>query len=231
MDFYRLQIKDFFSDLTFEPKAHKYFVNGVPIKESVSKKITRFKKPFNKHSTSLGTANIRGITQQEVLKEWDQTRDESLRVGNEAHLFGELYAFNRKLRPQSNFDLAIMKFWEDLPDYLVIVAIEAQMYHKTDLWAGTADILLFNKLTGKFIIADYKTNKDLFKNFKGQTLLERFSTYLDNPFNGYQIQLSYYQILIEQLGFEVSHRKIIWLKPNGTYELYDCEDLTQYLRE
>ena len=38
-------------------------------------------------------------------------------------------------------------------------------------------------------------------------MLERFSNLLENSFNKYQIQLSYYQILLEQTGIEVSSRK------------------------
>ena len=38
-----------------------------------------------------------------------------------------------------------------------------------------------------------------------------------------------YQLLFEQCGFEVESRRIIWLKPNGTYENFKTEDLTQKL--
>ena len=38
-----------------------------------------------------------------------------------------------------------------------------------------------------------------------------------------------YQLLFEQCGFEVESRRIIWLKPNGVYENFKTEDLTQEL--
>ena len=71
------------------------------------------------------------------------------------------------------------------------------MFHKTKLYAGTPDCILMNLETNNLILIDYKTNEDLFKNFKGQKLVERFSSYLDTPFNKYQIQLSYYKILLD----------------------------------
>ena len=84
-------------------------------------------------------------------------------------------------------------------------------------------------LAGKSLIPTHNTNKDLFKNYKGKTLLAPFEDLLDSPYNKYQLQLSMYQLLFEQCGFEVESRRIIWLKPNGTYENFKTEDLTQKL--
>jgi hypothetical protein len=230
MDTMKNNFLDFFSALSFQSDIHKYFVKGVPINRSVSALIKDYCLPFNSHALSLGVAKKRGITQAEVLAEWKQTADEAIQKGNQAHLFGELYPFNRGLRPQSQYDIAIMKFWSDLPEYIIPVTMELQMYHIEKMYAGTADIILYNTKTKRYIIGDVKTNKDLFKNFKRQKLTGRFNHLLDTPLNKYQIQLSYYQILLEQTEVEVSHRKVIWLLPDGTYKIYECEDLTQYLK-
>lgn len=230
MENIKKSIIDFYSGLTFDEEAHRYFVKGVPIEKSVSAKLKDFSLPFNRDFLSKRVAYSRGITQEEVLAEWKLAADTAIQTGNQAHLFGELYAFNRDLRPQSQFEVAIMKFWNDLPPYIVPVITELQMYHREQLYAGTADIILYNMQTEKFIIGDYKTNKDLFKNHKNQKLTGRFSNFLDNPFNKYQLQLSYYQILLEQTGVQVSNRKLIWLLPDGNYNMYECQDLTQYLR-
>lgn len=231
MEKIKQDIKNFFKDLSFEEDTHKYYINNEPVEKSVSILIKDFHLPFDKYGKSLNKAKELGITQEEVLLDWKNKADIAIKQGNQAHLFGELYTFNRTLRPQSQYDIAIMKFWRDLPKYIVPVFTEAQMYHKKKKYAGTADTVLYNLKTEKFIITDYKTTKDLFKNFKGQKMLERFSNLLENSFNKYQIQLSYYQILLEQIpGIEVSSRKIIQLKPDGTYLMYDTEDLTQYLR-
>lgn len=225
------QIIEFFKDLTFEEEGHRYHVNGVPIKCSVSDKIKDFYIPFDRKNKSLITASRTGVSQTEVLKGWDFKKDISIVKGKKAHLFGELYPFNRELRPQSPFDIAIMKFWGELPSHVVPIITEAKMYHKEQLYAGTADGILFNTLTGNYIIIDYKTNLDLFKNYKGQKMLGPFSHLLDNPFNKYQLQLSYYQILLEQIeDISVSSRKLIWLRPDGNYQLYDTENFTNILR-
>src|SRR5690606_15679463 len=125
----------------------------------------------------------------------------------------EMFVNDRSLIPSTPHEEAVVKFWNDLPDFVVPVFLELRMYHKKYMFAGTTDVVLCNKRTGQFIIADYKTNKDLFYNFKNNKLQYPFHNLLDSPFNKYQLQLSYYQILLEQLNIKVSTRKIIWLKP------------------
>jgi len=223
-------IKDFFKELTFEDRNHRYTVGRTPIAKSVSTLIKDFCLPFNEFEISKNMAERDGVSQQSLLDEWHLKRDTRINIGKQAHLFGELYTFNRNLRPQSQYDIAIMKFWKDLPPHIVPIIVEQPMYHKEKLYAGTPDGILMNKETGNLIIIDYKTNEDLFKNFANQRLLERFSTYIDNPFNKYQIQLSYYKILLEQTGYTVSSTKIVWIKEDGNYTLYDTADLTQYIR-
>lgn len=224
------EIKEYFKDLVFEEKNHRYSVNRKFIEKSVSGLIKDFCLPFNEMVISKNMSERDGVPQQELLDSWHKKRDERITIGKQAHLFGELYTFNRNLRPQSQYDIAIMKFWKDLPPHVVPVIVEQPMYHKEKLYAGTPDGILLNTETGNLIIIDYKTNEDLFKNFANQRLLERFSAYADNPFNKYQIQLSYYKILLEQTGHKVSSTKIVWIKEDGTYTLYDTADLTQYIR-
>ena len=224
------EILHFFKDLSFEPQAHIYHVNGVPIENSVSNKIKKFYPEFDAKRKSVDVAMKTCSTQKAVLEEWNNISEVAIAKGNKAHLFGELYPFNRELRPQSQYDIAIMKFWKDLPPHIIPVLTGARMYYLRDMYAGTADIILYNTLSGKYVVGDYKTNRDLYKNFMGERMFSPFANLLNCPFNKYQLQLSYYQILLQQIqGIEVSYRKIIWLKPDGNYELFDTEDFTEIL--
>lgn len=225
------KIIKFFDKLEFDEGKHLYTVNGVKINSSVSKIIKNFVKPFDTEGVSRGVAKKRGVSQKEILKEWKEISDEACNKGTRIHAFGELYPFDRTLKPNDKYEEAIVKFWNDLPEHIVPVVMELRMYHKDYLFAGTGDILLYNKLTGHYIIGDYKTNKDLFKNFKGQKMLSLFDDLLDMPLNHYQLQLSFYQILFEQIGLKVESRKIIWLKPDGEYQMYDTADYTSILKE
>lgn len=222
----RNKIKEYFKELQFDAQKHSYEVRGKPL-TSVSKTISKYVEKVDFDKIAGFIAKKRGITKAEVLAEWEAKKIASCQQGTLVHTFGENY--NGLQKPTNGFEEAIVKFWDNIPDYIEPFLFELQMFSETLGIAGTSDIILFNRKTGKFILADYKTNEDLFKNYKGKTLLAPFEDLLDSPYNKYQLQLSMYQLLFEQCGFEVESRKIIWLKPNGTYENFKTEDLTQKL--
>jgi hypothetical protein len=225
----KMIIERFFEKLTFEEEAHKYYVDGQQLYTSVSGIIKNYVKDVDykkiSHSIDRKLRLPIGATKQR----WDNKATLACALGNRAHYFGELYAFHRNIEPIDEFEEAAKKFWDELPDHIVPVFTELQMYHFTNMFGGTADIILYNLRTGKFIIADYKTNEDIFKNFKSKKLLAPFDNLLESAFNKYQIQFSLYQIQFEQTGFEVEKRVLVWLKPNGTYLTYETEDLTEIL--
>ena len=220
------KIKEYFKELQFDAQKHSYEVKGKPL-TSVSKTIHKFVEKVDFDKIAGFVAKKRGITKAEVLAEWEAKKIASCNQGTLVHTFGENYFKGKE--PTNGFEQAIVKFWDNIPDYIEPFLFELQMFSETLGIAGTSDIILFNRKTGKFILADYKTNIDLFKNYKGKTLLPPFDNLLDSPYNKYQLQLSMYQLLFEQCGFEVESRRIIWLKPNGTYENFKTEDLTQKL--
>jgi len=231
MEKVNIQILEYFKGLEFKEDNHKYFFKSKPIKISVSGLIKKYVEEFDSYTISLRIAERDGLNQKDILKEWDDEGKRASKRGNKAHLFGEVYPFNRHIKPTDKLEEAIVKFWNDLPEHIVPVIMELQMFHKEFMFAGTADILLYNKVTGMFIIGDYKTNKDLFKNYKEKKLLGPFSKMLDCPFNKYQLQLSFYQILFEQTGLKVSSRKLIWLLDDGTYKMYNMDDHTEVLKQ
>ena len=76
---------------------------------------------------------------------------------------------------------------------------------------------------------DYKTNKDLYKNFRGERMLYPFNELLNCSFNVYQLQLSLYQLALEFIGFKVIGRRIIWLKDDSSYEKINTNSYTYNL--
>lgn len=231
MNLIKTKIDNAFSDLTFEESAHKYFVKDQPLKISVSGLIERYVHPVDWETVRAKSALKHNKTEEEIQAEWDAEADLGCSIGNEAHLFGELYPFNKDMKPATGYDRAIVKFWADLPDFIVPLYLELRMYHKEFMFAGTADIILFNTRTNQFIIADYKTNKDLHKHFRFQRMTGPFSHLVCSPFNHYQLQLSYYQILLQQiLGIEVFARYIIWLREDGEYTMHGLDDYTSILK-
>lgn len=217
-------IKEYFKDLSFQEDIHAYFVNGKRIKSSVSQIIKKFQKPFNKYTISKIIAEkTDNKTQEEILLSWEEISDKACKLGSNVHKFGEDYFEDRSLIASNGYEKAIVNFWKSIPDFIVPVFSELQMYHKKYLFAGTADIVFYNTNTKSFIIADYKTNKNLHKNYKNTKLLPPFNKLLDTPLNMYKLQLSMYEILLDQLEVIISMRKIIWLKPNGEFETYNVK--------
>ncbi len=231
MEDLRFRLLEFFGNLVFDAEKHTYKLKEESkFLPSVSKKIKQYCIPFDTEGIAKRKAEREGLNAEDLKKEWKQKADEACDHGHEVHNFGELYPFNRSLIPSNKKEEAIAKFWNDLPDHIVPVVMELRMFHKKLKYAGTADIILYNLKTQKFIIGDYKTNKDLFKNFAGQKLKGPFRNLLDTPYNKYQIQLSFYKMLLEQFGIEVESTRLLWLLPDGKYDMYITNDLEDALK-
>jgi hypothetical protein len=241
------KVRDTFSDLQFYVKQHKYTVKGNSF-ESVSNLIKNFVKEFEAEKIAPYSAKKEGISTKKVLKNWKKISKKACKFGTRVHDFGERYASNRYgLQTNASFkfvnqhlkkgeilapqELALIKFWEDKPDYIVPIILELRMFSEEFGFAGTADLILLDTRDMSLIIGDYKTNKDLYKQYKNQKLLGIFSSLEDMPINKYQIQLSYYQILLKQAGFHISRRFVVWLKEDATYEVINTADFTEQLTE
>ena len=87
-------------------------------------------------------------------------------------------------------------------------------------------------LVGKSFIPTHNTNKELFNNFGGKKLKLVGQNLLEDNFNKYQLQLSFYQILLEEIGYKVKARILVWLKEKDgkLYQNFYCKDYTKELR-
>ena len=206
-------IENKFKGIEFNEEKHLYSVNGSPLNTSVSGIIKQYYTPFNAQEAAENKSKRTGISAEDYLKEWKEINLEAITRGSRVHLFGEKYPYNKSLVPSCPQEEAVVKFWNEIPEHIILVGTEIRMYHKEKRYAGTADILLFDTMNQTYIIADYKTNKDLFKNFMGKKMINGFEHKFDMPFSRYEIQLSHYQILVEQIhGIKVSRRIVIHLQ-------------------
>ena len=190
------------------------------------------------------TSKYYQMTQQQILEQWTVIKDTACDNGTNVHEFGESCFYfmtyqDDKILPNFKDRLngdefnsinekedAVVKFWNDLPQCFVPIASENQVCREDLGYSGTFDLLFYydaeldNKTPDKsgFVIFDYKTNKDLYKNFRGERMLYPFNELLNCSFNVYQLQLSLYQLALEPIGFKVIGRRIIWLKDDSSYE-------------
>lgn len=134
---------------------------------------------------------------------------------------------------------AAIKFYEDMPKCVVPILAETKVYDEDLGYSGTFDLLCYydaeldgksSKNSGLFVL-DWKTNKDLYKNYKGKKLLSPFDGLLDMPLSIYKLQLSLYENCLEKIGMKVVARRIMWLLPNGNYTKIPLESYVKQLRK
>lgn len=230
-------VKEFFKGLEFNPSSHTYNYDNKKL-SSVSSVIKKFVEPFDADKIAGFVARKKGVTKEVILQEWENKKNAACSKGNRVHDFGEQIGNFRAGEDASKnieiigdgYEKAVLSFWDSIPEHIEPFLMELQMFSPDLSIAGTADIILYNTKTGKFVIADYKTNIDLFKNYRGKKMLPPFQDLLDCPYNKYQLQLSFYQILFEQCGYEVEDRKIIWLMPDGTFKVYRTKNFTETIK-
>ena len=192
------------------------------------------------------------MTKEYYLKKWKKLKDDACFFGTTRHTFGEnvfYWATGQSEKCDTEFlddfedgvptarvtsEKTIMQFWMDIPkDYIPLLA-ETKVYDKPLRYAGTFD-LLFYYMAEKpedrgVLIFDYKTNGNLYRNFKKQRLKKPFDNMLDMAVNRYAIQLSLYQIPLERLGVKVIGRRLIWIRKEGIYQKIKVSNLTPRLR-
>lgn len=227
-------LNSIFNDIKFIESNHTYLYRPEGILfPSVSSKYKKFEVPFDT-SIAKFVAKAKGITEQEVLKEWKEKGDKSAKFGTETHKFAEYYGNGKKIEPINDSELGVIEFFNDHPNYIVVNQ-ELVVFNKQYRYAGTMDLLLYDMEKKIFILADWKTNEDLHKNHKGKLLLSPFEDILDTPLNKYKIQLNLYDMCLEEKDFPISERLIIWLNKdeenNKKYKLYKVEDLKPQLKE
>lgn len=198
------------------------------------------------------TSKYYQMTVEQIVESWKKISDEACTTGTFHHEFGEsafyymigeydkiLPDFKDRLTEDGGFmaihpkEEAVVKFYEEIPKCIVPILAETRVYVEYDRagYAGTFDILFYYdaEIAGKpsntsgLMVLDYKTNKDLYKNFKEQKLLAPFEHLLDMPFSTYKLQLSLYENALYKIGLKTVGRRILWLKPDGTYEKINLE--------
>lgn len=206
-----------------------------------------FERNFNKPNSKYYQ-----MTVDDIINSWNKISSDSCTHGTEIHEFGEsafyymigqydniLPAFKDRLTEDGGFkalypkEEAIVKFYEEIPRCIVPILAETKVYVEYNKagYAGTFDILFYydGEVDGKssdrngLLVMDWKSNKDLYKNFKEQKLLSPFNDLLDMPLSVYKLQLSLYENALQKIGLKVVGRRILWLKPDGEYEKIHLE--------
>ena len=220
--------------------------------DSVQKSIETSKRNYNNPFSIYYR-----MTPEEILNQWKSISKEACEHGTFTHECGEslfyymtgqndkvLPEFKSRLTDDGGFmlfypkEIAAAKFWIEVPDCYIPILAETKVYDEEIGFSGTFDLTMYydSTLVGKdeslsgLIIWDYKTNKDIEKNFKDKKLLEPFEYLLDKPKSLYELQLSLYQNCLDKKGFKTIARVLLWLKPDEQYDKIRLPDHVNELR-
>lgn len=257
----RNRIATSFNRLEFVEEGHRYFLHNEDGSKtelkSVSETIHQFVPYVDWEDKAQGCALKEGVDVSVIKRRWEENNIRATNNGTSSHLFGEMYHWfvtdqtdkicdvirpqyeRGYLIPYGEKQNASQRYNEDLFNIhdMYPLMVEAKVY--TKVYAGTFDKLIYYKhpeddSKSGLILADYKTNASLTNDYNrkfGNMMLPPFEDFTDEALSHYVCQLSAYQIPLEDIGLKILARRIIWLKPDGTYEQISVPDVTDRLRK
>ena len=232
----RQKIHERFKALEFKAKGHTYSHRGKKLKP-VSNVVGEFHEEFDTKTHAARVAKREGVSVESIIKMWADNGEQAAQFGTDTHDYAEMYAkwkfFGgpKPRAPRNGHEIAAIRYLDNLPKHIVPVGLEVRMFSEAFDFAGTCDLLLYNYKTQKYRLADYKTNKDIFKNYNGNLMYPPFQWILDMPYNHYQLQLSLYHMILQECGYEVESREIVWLKGDQSYTIYETKDFIKLLKQ
>lgn len=213
----REKISAEFSDLEFDEQRHIYSVRGIKL-PSVSSKVESHSPKFDTEGILPWSAKKHGVDIDTLRKKWVKTNQDACDLGHETHDF--LEEFTGVEKAKTPYEAAGVNFIRDISKDYIIVFRELRMYSRKYRYAGTEDLLLMHKERLTLATADYKTNGDIFKNYKGQRLLSPFDDLENTPFNKAQIQFTYYEVMLEEIGCPIAEKLLVYLRADGVYKVF-----------
>lgn len=203
------EILNLFEGLVFDSKKHTYRFDNDSL-ANVSSFVSRLSDPFDPKMAER-VANSKGAkgypsNPDYYTQRWKLLGNESTARGSRVHLYAEQYPTLDI--PADTLEEGVVNFydWMEEEGYEVVV-MELRM---TDgKLAGTCDLLLRHRESGKFVIADWKTNaKDISKIERYHKPLKVFTDVLSNDEGKYTVQVNLYKYMLEEKGIEIDE---LWL--------------------
>lgn len=236
------QIFTKFNDIKFIDKSHQYFLNKRQL-TSVTTWIHKFQEDFNSDYWSLRKAEELGISQAEMLAEWEAINLKSQVKGTSIHNYIEnlfnnkIYDFPTTSALPKNIHEEVYEefvkirnyvdnFYADTKGKLIPIKNEYVMFDEELGIAGMTDMLFWNVKYRQFQIWDWKTNKQLRTENSFQKLKGPLSHLDDCEMNIYSLQLHTYRyILKRQLNIDLGDCYIVWFnEKNSNYKIHRCYD-------
>lgn len=203
--------------LEFDAKTHSYlnpYTKEVYI--SATQLLSKFKKPFDKESTSKRIAEREKITQEEVLARWKKANDESKVYGQTIHKVIE--DFNKEGVVTDGYEELLDEYKSFLIKNSLLVdtqknslLVEEKLHNHNYKLAGTADMIRIEP-EGGFSVFDLKTNKkfNLYSPY-AEYMLKPLSHLTVSEYTTYGLQLSLYAYMYQNMtGMRVNQLGVMY---------------------
>lgn len=235
------KIKEVFGKYTFIENGHYYLCNNKRVGISTTGLISQYEQEFDSDTISQMVANKKGISQQEVLEEWQIENLHSTIKGSMIHEFaqslweGKEYKFDYSNVPKE-IDLDRLKsdieklmpqainFYNDYKDMYELIGCEIYLGDEDYDECGATDQMMLNKYTGGITIIDYKTNKKIeYESYKHKKMLIPLHKFDDCNYVHYSFQLGDYKFKFEKnTNLKVEETFIVYFNVNAdNYEIIE----------
>lgn len=191
--------------LEFHPGPHRYLLEGEEL-TSVTRMIHRWFPEFDAETIARRKAEREGIQFDALLAEWARKRDEAAAFGTKAHLMAEKIVAEKnsaaadhlaETAREKSYLSAIKEALTRIALGYDVVETEMIVFSPGKKVAGTIDLLLRNRTTGEYVVADWKTNKEMkYKGYGDEKGSGPCANLVHCNFNHYSLQISAYGHLL-----------------------------------
>lgn len=235
-----------FNCYNFEEKTHSYYYNGKRVRFSVTQFLHRFYEEFDSDTISKRYAEKHGLSQEDVLAEWEKAGKVSSLAGTIIHSYLE------NAKRGKTFDINYSEAEKEglLPEVTERVERllpKAKVFHQEtinrlfpvhleytvgieDIIAGNIDMLCWNEKAQEFQLWDYKNLKEMTtRNNFNKMCKGAFSCFQDCHLIKYSMQQNFYKVILQRvLGVKIGKCYLVhfnYSADDDNFEVYECVDL------
>lgn len=193
------------SRIEFHPGPHHYLVDGQQL-TSVTTLVKQWFPQFDAEKVAKKKAEREGGSYEALMAEWAKKRDEASSFGSKVHAMVDKILQEKDDRAaddlaegarEKSYLAAIKESLVRIEKGYDFVESEKIIFSPNRKVAGTLDLLLRSKTTGEYVIADWKTNREIkysgFREEMGKGPCERLA---NCNFIHYSLQASAYGVLL-----------------------------------
>ena len=156
-------------EIHFDPDPHHYLLDGERL-PSVTTLIKGSFPEFDANAAAARKAAREGLAVEEVLAAWAKRRDEASLFGTKIHSMAELMILKQDFAAadhmaeserEKNYLVALRAALIRIGKFYDFIECEKIVFSPELKIAGTIDLLLRNKQTGAYVVADWKTNREI----------------------------------------------------------------------